>query len=163
MASPGHNELILCQSVASPPAPDVRFVSSSHNNLGHKQNGWHYVDDICNCIFLNKSCCILIQISLKFVLKGPTDIKPSLVQVMAWHLFSTKPLPGPMVNHWCMSPSFNEVTPICPDEDLLCQGGAHFSNNIHHPGRPILPILIKPEQVSWKFSDKIGKTGCRCG
>ena len=45
---------------------------------------------------LNENYCILIQISLKFVLMGWIDQKSSLVQVMAWCLFGTKPLPEPM-------------------------------------------------------------------
>ena len=35
----------------------------------------------------------LAHISLKFVLKGPTDNTPALVQVMAWHRIADKPLP----------------------------------------------------------------------
>ena len=35
------------------------------------QNGSHLSDDIFNCIFLNEKFCILIQISQKFVPKGP--------------------------------------------------------------------------------------------
>ena len=42
-------------------------------------------------------CCILIQISPKFVPKGPIDNKASLVQVMAWHRTGAKPLPEPMM------------------------------------------------------------------
>ena len=36
-------------------------------------------DDIFNCIFLNEKFCILIQISLKFVPKGPIDNNQALV------------------------------------------------------------------------------------
>ena len=43
------------------------------------QNGRHFADDIFRCIFLNETFCILIEISLKFVPKGPIDIKPALV------------------------------------------------------------------------------------
>ena len=42
------------------------------------QNG-HYFADVFQCIFLNEKFCILIQISLKFVPKGPTDNNPALV------------------------------------------------------------------------------------
>ena len=37
--------------------------------------------------------CILIQIPLEFVSKGPIDSKSVLVQVMAWRQTGTKPLP----------------------------------------------------------------------
>ena len=36
---------------------------------------------------------ISIQISLKFVPKGPIENKSALVQVMAWHPTGDKPLP----------------------------------------------------------------------
>ena len=40
---------------------------------------------------------ILIQISLKFVPKGPIDNKWALDQVMAWRRIGDKPLPEPML------------------------------------------------------------------
>ena len=49
-----------------------------------EQIGWHSADNIFGFIFLNGNCCILIESSLRFVLKGPIDIKSALVQVMAW-------------------------------------------------------------------------------
>ena len=42
---------------------------------------------------MNKKFCILIQISLKFVPKGPIDSKSALVQVVAWCWTGDKPLP----------------------------------------------------------------------
>ena len=36
---------------------------------------------------------ILIRISLKFVLKGQTDNKPALVQVLAWRWTNAYPVP----------------------------------------------------------------------
>ena len=43
------------------------------------QNGRHFGDDIFRCIFVNEKFCILIKISLKFVLKGPIEYKWALV------------------------------------------------------------------------------------
>ena len=40
--------------------------------------------DIFKCIFMNEKFRISIQISLKFVTKGPIDNKSALVQVMVW-------------------------------------------------------------------------------
>ena len=43
------------------------------------QNGHHFTEDIYRCIFVNQKYffCILIEISLKFVPKGPTDNNPA--------------------------------------------------------------------------------------
>ena len=46
--------------------------------------------------FFNENVSILIQISLNFVTNSPVD-KSSLIQVMVWCLFGTKPLPEPML------------------------------------------------------------------
>ena len=42
------------------------------NTLRPRQNCRHFADDIFKCIFLNENVWISIQISLKFVRKGPT-------------------------------------------------------------------------------------------
>ena len=49
-------------------------------------------DSIFKCIFINEKFCISIQISLKFVPRGPVDNRPALVQVMAWRQTGDKPL-----------------------------------------------------------------------
>ena len=67
------------------------------------QNGRHFADEIIKCIFTYEKFCILIWISLKFVIKGPIDNKPALVEVMTLHLFGTKPLPEPVVT-WFTDP-----------------------------------------------------------
>ena len=54
-------------------------------------------DGIFKHIFLNESVRIFIQISLKFVPKGPIDNKSALVQVMAWCRIGNKPLPEAMM------------------------------------------------------------------
>ena len=43
------------------------------------QNGRHFTDYIFRCIFVNEKFCMLIQISLKFVPKGPIDNNPAFV------------------------------------------------------------------------------------
>ena len=45
-------------------------------------------DAISKRIFLNEKLRILIEISLKYVLKGPIDNNPALVQIMAWQILS---------------------------------------------------------------------------
>ena len=57
-------------------------------------------DDIFKCIFLNQNIKILIQISLKFVLKGQIDNKSAMIQVMAWRLAGGKPLPEAMMTQF---------------------------------------------------------------
>ena len=54
-------------------------------------------EDIFKCIFLKEKDRILIQISLKFVLRSPIANKPALVQVMAWCRTGDKLLPEPML------------------------------------------------------------------
>ena len=72
-----------------------------------KQNGRHFPDDIFKCISLNENVWILIKISLKFVLKGPINNIPALVQIMAWHRPGDKPLSEPMMvsllTHICVT------------------------------------------------------------
>ena len=51
----------------------------------------------CKCIFLDEDLRILIQISLKFVPRGPINNTPALVQIMAWCHSGTKPLSEPML------------------------------------------------------------------
>ena len=57
-------------------------------------------DDILKCIFMNENNRIMIQISVKFVRRSPTDNKPALVKVMAWHRTGNKPLPEPMLTQF---------------------------------------------------------------
>ena len=48
-------------------------------------------------ISLYENCCIVIQISLKFVLKGPINNKPILVQIMARYRTDAKPFSEAMM------------------------------------------------------------------
>ena len=73
-------------------------VSTSHNNsswlntLRPRENGRHFPCNILKCIYLNEKLWISIEISLKFVPNGPINTIPVLVQKMAWHRPSNKPL-----------------------------------------------------------------------
>ena len=67
------------------------------NTLRPRQNGRHFPDDIFKCIFLNENIQILIEISLKFVPKGPINNIPALVQIMAWRRPGDKPLSEPVM------------------------------------------------------------------
>ena len=58
----------------------VKASMCSHvNTLRLRQDGRHFADDISKCIFLNENVWIPIEISLKFVPKGPIDNIPALV------------------------------------------------------------------------------------
>ena len=70
---------------------------SMYNTLRPRQNGRHFPDDIFKWIFLNENVWISINISLKFVPRGPINNIPALVQVMAWRRPGHKPLSEPMM------------------------------------------------------------------
>ena len=65
------------------------------------------MDAIFKCIFLNENVLIPIEISLKFVPKGPINNIPALVQIMAWRRPGDKPLSEPMMDslptHICVT------------------------------------------------------------
>ena len=77
------------------------------NTLRPRQNGRHFPDDIFKWIFLNENVWILINISLKFVPKGPINNIPTLVQIMAWCRSGDKPLSESMLvslpTHICVT------------------------------------------------------------
>ena len=76
----------------------MKFLSVYSSPPG--QNGRHFADDIYLRIFLNENVRLSIQLSLKFLPKGPINNKSALVQVMACHLFGAKPLPEPMLSQF---------------------------------------------------------------
>ena len=67
------------------------------NTVRPKQNGRHFPDDIGKCIFVNGNVWISIKISPKFVLKGPINNIPALVQIMALHRPGDKPSSQPIM------------------------------------------------------------------
>ena len=68
----------------------------SVNTLRPRQNGRHFPDGF-KWIFLNENVWISIEVSLKFVPKGPINNIPALVQIMAWRRPGDKPLSDPMM------------------------------------------------------------------
>ena len=77
------------------------------NTLRSRQNGHHFSDDILKWLSLNENLWITIKISLKFVLRGPINNIPALVQIMAWRWPGDKPLSEPimvsLLTHICAS------------------------------------------------------------
>ena len=75
------------------------------NTLRPEQNGRHFADVIFKRISMNENVWILIEISLKFVHKGPINNNPALVHIMAWRWPGDKPLSQPIL--------FSLLTHIC--------------------------------------------------
>ena len=77
------------------------------NTLRPRPNGRHFIDDIFKWIFLEENVWISINISLKFVPRGPINNIPTLVQIMAWRQPGDKPLSEPMMvsllTHICVT------------------------------------------------------------
>ena len=77
---------------------------------------------------MNEKFRILIQISLKFVLKSPIDNKSALVQVMAWHRTGYWLLLEPMLTHFPdaymrhSGESLNKVNSECVTHQNLYKG-----------------------------------------
>ena len=115
--------LLVCLNVCSIvflPAQAFTCVLSHivFNTLRPGQNGWHFLDNIFKCIFLNENVWIPIKISLKFVPKGPINNIPALVQIMAWRRSGNKPLSEPMMvsllMHLCVTrPQWVNIRTIC--------------------------------------------------
>ena len=84
----------------------INKKSTLVNTLRPRQNGRHF-PDIFKWIFLNENIWIWINISLKFVPRGPINNIPTLVQVMAWRRPGDKPLSEPMMvrlpTHICVT------------------------------------------------------------
>ena len=82
-------------------------MSCEPNTLRPRQNGRHFPDDIFKWIFVNENAWISINISLKFVPRGPIHNIPTLVQIMAWRRPGDKPLSEPMLvsslTHICVT------------------------------------------------------------
>ena len=67
------------------------------NTLRQRRNGCRFADNTFKCIIVNEIVIILIKILPKFVPKGPINNIPALLQIMAWHRPSDKPLSEPMM------------------------------------------------------------------
>ena len=71
------------------------------NTLRQSRNGQNYVEEILKCVFLDENIWISINISLKFMSKGPLNNIPALVQIMAWHRpRSTDQATSHYLNQW---------------------------------------------------------------
>ena len=81
---------------------DILTTSASSVMRLSSHRGWDKMDAISkmtffNCISLNENVWIPIEISLKFVPKGPINNIPTLVLIMAWRRLGDKPLSESMM------------------------------------------------------------------
>ena len=92
---------------------DTKYMKDCHTSevelthWGPRQNGRHFADDTYKYIFFNETVIILVEISLKFLPKGPINNIPALVHIMAWRRPGDKPLSEPMMvklpTHICIT------------------------------------------------------------
>ena len=82
-------QCVYCKSAR---AQNAIFAYFNVNTLRPRQNGRLFADDTFKRIFLKENFRISIEISLKFVPKGPIKNIPALVQIMAWRRSGDKPL-----------------------------------------------------------------------
>ena len=115
----GSASLAAARPAAHPPEPWRQYPSSPKgwgvkrgprspfSTLRPRQNGRQFPDIIFKWIFLNENAWILINISLKFVPRGPINNIPTLVQVMASRRPGDKPLSETMIvrlpTHICVT------------------------------------------------------------
>ena len=71
------------------------LLDSTFNTLRPKLKDRNFANYIFKCIFLNENCCIVIAISLKYVLRGPIINMLTMVQIMVWRRRGDKPLSEP--------------------------------------------------------------------
>ena len=100
--------MLISNAVFTYQAPYHNYIII--NTLRPRQSDCHFPDDIFKWIFLNENVWISINISLKFVPRGPINNIPTLVQVMAWRRpvviishflkFSTKSPTVPPLSKW---------------------------------------------------------------
>ena len=74
----------------------ISAIASKCRSLRPRHTVCLSADGIFACIFLNESVWILMNISLKFVSKGPIN-NVSLVQILVWYFPGYKPLSEPML------------------------------------------------------------------
>ena len=112
------------------------------NTLRPRKYGRHFAEDIFKCIFLNENIWISIQISLKFVPKGPINNIPALVQIMAGRRPGDKPLSELM-----MASLLTHICVTRPQWVNICS-----TNGLVSPGnRPLHePILTKIHNTIWQ-------------
>ena len=88
-------------------APITATNINVSKHIEAETNVCKFADDIFKSIFLNEDISISIEISLKFVARGPINNIPDLVQIMAWRQTGNKRLSEPIMislpTHICVT------------------------------------------------------------
>ena len=134
----------------------------SFKTLRPRQDGWHFADDIFKCVFLNEYTWIAINISLKFVPKGPINNIPSLVLIMAWRRPGDKPLSEPMMvsllmhicitqPQWIKSNITTTYVMIAPPPHCLVYSSGYFSQGLSciQVKKIVAEFLVKLSIFTW--------------
>ena len=120
------------------------------NTLRPRRNKQHFADDIFKRIFFNEDAWISIKISLKFVLKGPINNIPALVQIMAWRRSGGKPLSEPMM--------VSLPTHICVTRPQWVNPSMVMGSRL--PGVRFSIIAWLPAKVMWNYFLYLSPTMC---
>ena len=91
-----HRKAIILWLWMTPPLARLDLLCHGNiniNALKPEQNGRHFCRNNFQMRYLRERYFLLIHISLKFVPRCPIDNMSALVQVMACHMLSAKPLP----------------------------------------------------------------------
>ena len=87
------------------------------------QKGYHFANNIFNCIFFNEYYCTLYHILLKSIPEGSSD-NSTLVKVMAWCWTDDKPFPVAMLTQ-IYGARYSFTRPQCVNS--LAPGGFDYS------------------------------------
>ena len=116
-----------------------------------RQNGHHFPDDLFKCIFFDENLWTSINISLKFVPKGPINNIPALAQIKAWRWPGDKPLSEPvmvsLLTHICVtwpqwvknSQTLCGMFPVLSTALITLSCHTQLSAGVHQAKRPLWP------------------------
>ena len=107
------------------------------NTLKPRKNGCHFADDSFKCVFLNENVWISIEISLKFIPKGPINNIPALLQIMAWRRLGVKPLSEPMM--------VSLLTHICVTRPQWVNRRESGSTTLHNVKNLMIPLSFNAQ------------------
>ena len=116
------------------------MIPLNFNTLRPRQNGRRFADDTFKRIFLNENVRTSIEISLKFVPKGPINNIPALVQIMGWRRSGDKPLSEPLMvsllTHICVTwPQWVKSSAVRTKVSILREGSCVNSSPPGQNGR----------------------------
>ena len=124
---------------------EATILYNQFNSLRPRQNKRHFADDVFKCNFLNENVWIPVEISLKFLPKGPINNTPTLVQIMAWCRICDKPLSEPMITQfndaYMQWVKFFKLLPHLPGANTLSEK-KYFNCNIQITGFLLYSLIF---------------------